>query len=175
MNRIKIINCRQCKKDFEVELSKYRRFCTPECRKLNTSLRVRKNQIETWKFEKECIFCGNKFMPVGPRHKLCSRECSFKFNSYEYRVNQQFEHETDSLMLRLRFEIFKRDNFTCVYCGRNVKDDKIKINCDHVRPKSKKGKNVANNLVTSCSDCNGGKGDILLSKKMLPKASKIKS
>ena len=68
---------------------------------------------------------------------------------------------------KLRFEIFQRDNFTCHYCGRNVKEDKIKLEIDHIIPKSKKIKLFYNkeDYVTACQDCNRGKGDILLEKK----------
>lgn len=70
---------------------------------------------------------------------------------------------------KIRFEIFKRDNFTCQYCGRNVKKDKIKIHCDHIIPRSKGGKNNKKNLITSCEECNLGKSDVLLEDKILNK------
>lgn len=60
----------------------------------------------------------------------------------------------------LRFEIFKRDNFTCKYCGRKVPDVVLEI--DHVFPKSKGGEDSAENLITSCYDCNRGKSDKLI-------------
>jgi 5-methylcytosine-specific restriction endonuclease McrA len=63
---------------------------------------------------------------------------------------------------KLRFEAFKRDNFTCQYCGRNVREDKIKLHCDHIIPRNKGGLNIPNNLITSCKECNLGKGDVLL-------------
>ena len=62
---------------------------------------------------------------------------------------------------KLRFEVFKRDSFTCVYCGASP--PKITLEIDHVHPKSKKGTNDINNLATSCFDCNRGKRDISLS------------
>lgn len=71
----------------------------------------------------------------------------------------------------LRFEIFKRDGFKCVYCGRNPKEDGIKLHIDHVIPKSKNGKETLSNLVTACSECNIGKKDIFLDDLLL----KIKS
>jgi hypothetical protein len=57
---------------------------------------------------------------------------------------------------KLRFEVFKRDSFTCQYCGRKAPD--VVLNVDHVSPVSKGGGNNILNLITSCSDCNGGKG-----------------
>lgn len=48
-----------------------------------------------------------------------------------------------------RNRIYKRDNYTCVYCGSTRQ-----LTLDHVIPKSKGGKNDWNNLVTSCQKCN---------------------
>jgi len=59
-----------------------------------------------------------------------------------------------------RFEVFKRDNFKCQYCGKNPPD--IILEVDHVIPKSKGGDDDINNLTTSCFDCNRGKKNIPL-------------
>ncbi|MCK4795228.1 MAG: HNH endonuclease [Desulfobacteraceae bacterium] len=40
---------------------------------------------------------------------------------------------------KLRFEVFKRDSFTCQYCGRKSPDVLLEI--DHIKPVSKEGKN----------------------------------
>lgn len=58
---------------------------------------------------------------------------------------------------RLRFDVFKRDKFTCQYCGRSAPD--IVLEIDHIIPVSKGGDNDITNLVTSCYDCNRGKTD----------------
>ncbi len=71
---------------------------------------------------------------------------------------------------KLRFEVFKRDRFTCQYCGKHPPDTTLEI--DHIQPKSKKGTNSIDNLITSCFDCNRGKSNRLL--KDLPKTLKIK-
>lgn len=57
---------------------------------------------------------------------------------------------------KLRFEVFKRDRFTCQYCGKQAPD--VVLHVDHLDPVSKGGGNDILNLVTSCSDCNMGKG-----------------
>ena len=61
---------------------------------------------------------------------------------------------------KTRFEVFKRDGFTCQYCGKTPPDVTLEI--DHINPKSNKGKDEINNLITACFDCNRGKGKILL-------------
>ena len=65
-----------------------------------------------------------------------------------------------SLSKKTRFEVFKRDDFRCQYCG-NV-PPKVILEIDHLTPVSKGGDNDINNLITSCFDCNRGKTNIKL-------------
>jgi hypothetical protein len=60
-----------------------------------------------------------------------------------------------------RFEVFKRDSFTCQYCGRKAADVLLVI--DHIEPVAKGGTNDLLNLITACKDCNAGKSDRQLS------------
>ena len=62
-----------------------------------------------------------------------------------------------ALTKKTRFEVFKRDSFTCQYCGRSAPD--IILNVDHMIPVASGGDNSVLNLVTSCFDCNSGKSD----------------
>lgn len=59
---------------------------------------------------------------------------------------------------RLRFEILRRDNHTCRYCGRTPPE--VEVTVDHVLPTALGGTDDANNLVTACKDCNSGKTSI---------------
>lgn len=67
-----------------------------------------------------------------------------------------------------RENIYKRDNYECVYCGNS---DKRNLTLDHVVPKAKGGKDTWNNLVTACKRCNGEKADLTLEEygKEIPK------
>lgn len=56
----------------------------------------------------------------------------------------------------VRFEIFKRDGFRCRYCGHSG-DDAVLV-LDHLIAVARGGKTTVDNLVTSCTDCNLGKG-----------------
>ncbi len=60
----------------------------------------------------------------------------------------------------LRFNIFRRDGFTCQYCGQQPPE--IVLEVDHVKPVVEGGTNDEMNLVASCRDCNRGKGKKLL-------------
>lgn len=58
----------------------------------------------------------------------------------------------------LRFQILRRDNHACKYCGRKAPE--VKLTIDHVVPETLGGSDHPSNLVTACADCNGGKSAI---------------
>ncbi len=53
-----------------------------------------------------------------------------------------------------RREIFRRDHFTCQYCGKTTSF----LTVDHVIPKHLGGTHEWSNLVTACAFCNHKKG-----------------
>ncbi len=61
----------------------------------------------------------------------------------------------------VRFEVFKRDSFTCQYCGAKSPD--VVLEVDHITPVAEGGDNDILNLVTACRPCNAGKSDRRLS------------
>jgi hypothetical protein len=61
-----------------------------------------------------------------------------------------------SLGKKLRFEVFKRDSFTCQYCGSVP--PLVILHVDHIVPVVEGGENEIDNLTTACSSCNLGKG-----------------
>jgi hypothetical protein len=77
--------------------------------------------------------------------------------------------ERKILSKKTRFEVFKRDKFTCQYCGRMAPD--VILEVDHIKPVAKGGDNDILNLITSCRDCNRGKGKNLLSQSDVLKKS----
>ena len=52
-----------------------------------------------------------------------------------------------------RFNVFLRDSFACQYCG-----DGDELTFDHLIPRSRGGRTVWENVVTSCAACNLEKG-----------------
>lgn len=65
------------------------------------------------------------------------------------------------ISLRMRYEILKRDNFTCVLCGRSPATcPGLKLHVDHVIPHSKDGPTELDNLRTLCEECNIGRGNL---------------
>ncbi len=53
-----------------------------------------------------------------------------------------------------RREVFRRDNYTCQYCGRKVSN----LTIDHVLPRHLGGTHTWTNVVAACPSCNHFKG-----------------
>lgn len=64
--------------------------------------------------------------------------------------------ERKPLSKKLRFDVFKRDQFTCQYCGQTP--PVVVLEVDHITPVVEGGSNDILNLLTACFDCNRGKG-----------------
>lgn len=106
---------------------------------------------------KVCTMCKKEFTSKDFIGNCCSKSCE------EKRI-EDWESKKQTQYMKLRFEILKRDNFTCQYCGRTPAEDGVKIEIDHKHPKSKGGKDTKSNFITACRDCNIGKFDYLLNK-----------
>lgn len=59
----------------------------------------------------------------------------------------------------LRFKVFMRDRFRCVYCGRSPATELgVTLHADHILAVANGGKTTLENLQTLCEICNLGKG-----------------
>lgn len=56
---------------------------------------------------------------------------------------------------KTRFEVFKRDGFSCQYCGAHP--PAVTLQVDHIVAVAKGGDNGMDNLITACQPCNLGK------------------
>lgn len=56
----------------------------------------------------------------------------------------------------LRFQILRRDNHACRYCGTAASPERA-LTVDHVVPVALGGSDAPDNLVAACRDCNAGK------------------
>lgn len=73
-----------------------------------------------------------------------------------FEVFMSVSTERIPLSKRERFAIFDRDQFVCRYCGKSPPS--VRLVVDHVIPVSRGGTNATENLITSCQECNQGKG-----------------
>lgn len=73
------------------------------------------------------------------------------------KINEAAEQKV-KIMPAIRWQVFQRDNWKCVSCGRNA-DDGIILHIDHIIPRSKGGKDTFENYQTLCNICNIGKSN----------------
>lgn len=66
--------------------------------------------------------------------------------------------------IKIRHQVFERDGFVCVDCGRAPRKDRVQLQAHHVVSVSKGGTNDDGNLVTLCTDCHAGRHAIEPSK-----------
>ena len=59
---------------------------------------------------------------------------------------------------RTRYEVLRRDNHTCRYCGGTAPN--VVLTIDHVTPSALGGSDKPDNLVAACKDCNAGKTSV---------------
>lgn len=71
-------------------------------------------------------------------------------------LDPQSGRPSQSIWALIRDRIFKRDNYTCGYCG----EIGGRLECDHRHPVSKGGSNDETNLITACFKCNRAKRDM---------------
>lgn len=72
---------------------------------------------------------------------------------YRYDPEHVEKRELEDFTPAQREEIFKRDNYRCVVCGRGLKDG-VEIHADHIKPKDRGGKATLENGQTLCSQHN---------------------
>jgi 5-methylcytosine-specific restriction endonuclease McrA len=85
-----------------------------------------------------------------------------QLNKLDLKKKHESFHKTKrNISLRLRFKVLQRDNFKCKICGGSPADDpKIKLHVDHIKPWSKGGETIIENLQTLCEKCNIGKSNL---------------
>jgi len=66
------------------------------------------------------------------------------------------------ISLSKRFDVFKKDNYSCCICGRNNESHDVILEVDHIIPISKGGTDDLINLQTLCFECNRGKKNKLM-------------
>ena len=72
---------------------------------------------------------------------------------YRYNENYKKDKILNDFTQKQKEEIFKRDNYRCVVCGKGIKDG-IEIHADHIRPKDLGGNAAIENGQTLCAQHN---------------------
>jgi len=70
-------------------------------------------------------------------------------------IVEMAKHQRKSISSKLRFSVYRRDRFRCVYCGATGRQAQLQL--DHCIPVAAGGDNSYWNLLTACAACNNGK------------------
>ncbi len=98
------------------------------------------------------LFAGKAHLVLNGRGEVHSINATFEIPSV---IRLTYMVKRPRLRIALnRQEIFRRDEYTCQYCGQRVAHPTI----DHVVPKRLGGQDTWDNLVTACAKCNARKG-----------------
>ena len=89
-----------------------------------------------------------------PKHQ----EVESKVVEKDSKVALKHVDEKIRVMPGKRWQVFYRDGWKCVSCGRGAADGVI-LNVDHIVPRSKGGSDDLSNLQTLCFECNVGKSN----------------
>ena len=93
----------------------------------------------------------------GPKEGGSLAGVGFEFPLPEVIVLTQYNGFLDLPVAFTRRNVYRRDGFTCVYCGESPSTSDLTI--DHVLPRSRGGDTSWENCVTACHTCNARKAD----------------
>ena len=81
----------------------------------------------------------------------------FQFRVPEVVTLTNYDRQPTNSAMFSRRNVFKRDKFTCQYCGAQPGSEELTI--DHVSPRAQGGTSTWVNCVLACIDCNSRKAD----------------
>jgi len=82
---------------------------------------------------------------------------TYKLGVYTiFSINKNYITWSKAILKYDREEIFKRDNYTCIWCKKRFNSKNLEV--DHIVPLVEGGSNKEKNLATSCSECNKRRG-----------------
>lgn len=173
---MRTIQCAICGKDYTA--ANPGRTCSMKCQRVlhYKLMAARRGKVP---IRYVCEVCGQEFSSFRRGCKACSGECRRKRSHLIGQKNQMAywsklangEELKNNPYLKLRFEILKRDNFKCTYCGNGAIQG-VRLHVDHIHPRAEGGTDAPDNLTTACSSCNLGKSDVLLTQRILVKSAK---
>lgn len=126
--------CTTCGEQFTAR-SLNNKYCSPYCK-----------GVKIHRHAKACILCGDTFTGTAAQ-VYCNKECARLVKN---------KQRTDVGKITLT-ALWRRDSFTCIYCGMSPIEDGVKLSSDHIVSLDKGGEHTIDNLVTACKSCNSSK------------------
>ena len=79
------------------------------------------------------------------------------------RASQATYSDDGRIRLGIRYRVLVRDHFKCCLCGSSpATDPACRLHVDHIHPYSHGGLTAIENLRSLCSNCNVGKGNLVI-------------
>ena len=94
--------------------------------------------------------------PFKEWHKKISAKWKIKLLN-KLNEKKMKKNKRDPIETRLRHEVFKRDGYKCLECGKTNKE--TTLHCDHIIPIAQGGTDELDNLQTLCQACNLAKSN----------------
>ena len=113
------------------------------------SLGTYENRFGSWN---KALLAFEAFINVGKTSETSSQSPN---------TSRQSKRTGSKINWRLRAQVLIRDNCICQMCGASpAKDPSVDLHADHIKPWSKGGETVLENMRTLCMKCNIGKSDL---------------
>jgi len=115
--------------------------------------------------KKSCKHCQKEFVPERAIAAYCSLDCRIDGRAVLNRAARQ-RAPRPRMAEVVRMDVFERDGFSCVYCGKSSYEDRVILEVDHLIPISGGGTEATENLVTACRSCNHAKGTRIIAEEI---------
>lgn len=103
------------------------------------------------------LFDWNEWSNLEPVGEQFIQAVSRKIRVPEVVTLSEYDRVPSTNVTFSRRNLFKRDRYTCQYCGHQPPADQLTI--DHVVPRAHGGGSTWENCVLACMDCNHAKAD----------------
>lgn len=169
---------RECAFEYDRIQAEYKQFerqkiseLRKTARKLTTLLKAIRDIKKAEERVTSCIVCGKLIRwHMGRAPLYCSQECekeseAFKRGRRVWRASRRAREKRLPYQSIDPMKVFERDGWFCQLCGRSTPKEKRGTRepdapeLDHIKPLSKGGYHVWNNVQCLCRQCNQQKGD----------------
>lgn len=160
-NYIKI--CPICDKEFKTDRIN-RTYCSSTCARRNAKGRGKYNTDYLEIKHYVCVCCGTSFDSNHPKARFCSDNCRKAAARLERRKKLKSARERGEFDVSVTLEnVYEKFGGNCVCCGKPLKFGDSPLaedypTIDHIKPLSKGGAHLWNNVQLMCRACNMSKG-----------------
>ena len=120
------------------------------------NLPIKHSEVIDWVAKEYEERTGRKFRYPGPAIRRLAQEgklVRLRRGVYKYDPDLITNPELEDFTSTQREQIFKRDDYRCVMCGKGQRDG-VEIHADHIKPRGLGGKTTIENGQTLCATHN---------------------